>query len=58
MTPENWKRVEELFEAAQRLAGEQRAEFLRQACPDEESLRAEVESLLNAADSGDGLMDG
>jgi serine/threonine protein kinase/Tol biopolymer transport system component len=58
MTPDNWKRVEELFEAAQKLPGEQCAEFLRQACPDEEGLRAEVESLLKAADSGDGLLDG
>jgi serine/threonine protein kinase len=58
MASDNWKRVEELFEAAQKLPGEQRADFLRKASPDDARLRGEVESLLKAADSGHSLLDG
>ncbi len=58
MASDNWKRVEELFEAAQKLPGEQRAGFLRKACPDDAQLLGEVESLLRAADSGHSLLDG
>src|SRR5208283_1776599 len=58
MRSERWKQVEELFEAAQQRPVEQRAEFLRQACPDDPELRAEVESLLKAAESRDPLLDG
>ncbi|MGA7411205.1 MAG: hypothetical protein WBW33_12010 [Bryobacteraceae bacterium] len=56
--PEKWKQVEELFEAAQQRPADQRAEFLRQACPDDAELCAEVETLLKAAESGDPLLDG
>src|ERR1700733_500829 len=58
MRGERWKQVEQLFEAAQRQPANQRAEFLRQACPADPELRAEVESLLEAADTGDPLLDG
>ena len=58
MASDNWKRVEELLEAAQKFAGEQRAESLGKACPDDAQLRGEVESLLQAADSGHSLLDG
>ena len=55
---ERWKQVEELFEAAQQQPADQRAEFLRHACPDDPELCAEVESLLKAAESRDPLLDG
>ena len=46
MTPERWRRVEELYQAAlQQPSGRQRA-FLLRECAGDESLRSEVESLL------------
>jgi serine/threonine protein kinase len=58
MQVERWKQVEDLFEAAQKQPPYRRAEFLRQACPSDPELRAEVESLLKAAESRDPLLDG
>jgi serine/threonine protein kinase len=58
MQIERWKQIEELFEAAQQQPADRRAEFLRKACPGDPELRAEVESLLKAADSRDPLLDG
>jgi eukaryotic-like serine/threonine-protein kinase len=56
--PSRWKQVEALFEAAQQQPSDQRAEFVRQACLGDSELRAEVESLLQTADSRDPLLDG
>ena len=50
MTPENWRRIEELFDAALDQEPHERAYFLVQACPDE-AMRREVESLLANAPS-------
>jgi eukaryotic-like serine/threonine-protein kinase len=58
MPGERWKQVEALFEAAEQRSADQRTEFLRQACPDDPELCAEVESLLKAAESRDPLLDG
>jgi serine/threonine protein kinase len=58
MQAERWKQVEAWFEAAPQQPTDQRVEFLRQACPDDPELRAEVESLLKAAESRDPLLDG
>jgi serine/threonine-protein kinase len=46
MTPERHQQIKRLFLAACELDEEQRAAFLEQACADDPSLRAEVESLL------------
>jgi eukaryotic-like serine/threonine-protein kinase len=46
MTPERWQRVKELFEAALERVPAERSEFLREACGEDEALRAELESLL------------
>ena len=61
MTPEPAKpdrlaRVEEIYHAAARLPGDQRAAFLEQACEGNETLRRELESLIEAHDrAGDFL---
>jgi serine/threonine protein kinase/tetratricopeptide (TPR) repeat protein len=47
MTPERWRQIEELFQAAAERAPELRAAFLDQACADDHALRREVESLLS-----------
>ncbi|HET7206381.1 MAG TPA: serine/threonine-protein kinase [Terriglobales bacterium] len=45
---EQWPRVKELFEAALQRDDDKRETFLREACGQDDSLRAEVESLLSA----------
>src|SRR5688500_5298969 len=53
---ERWTTVDRLFEAALDRAPADRAAFLREACPDDEALRQEVEALLtHATSAGDFL---
>jgi serine/threonine protein kinase len=57
MTPDNWDRAKELFEAALELDSSQRAAFLVENCR-EESLRQQVEKLLiNYQEAGSFLDD-
>ena len=56
MTPERWKRIEELYHAARARPPGERAAFLAEACRDDEALRREVESLLNEPVSDDGFL--
>jgi len=46
MNPERWNTLKELFGAALELDPGKRSAFLRDACGSDESLRAELESLL------------
>ena len=55
MNPERWQRVKTVFSAAMDRSPEDRAAFLVEECADDDSLRREVESLLQAADSEDSL---
>ena len=48
MSPQRWQRVKDLFNSALERKPEQRNEFLRSACAQDESLREELESLLEA----------
>jgi serine/threonine protein kinase/Tol biopolymer transport system component len=57
MTPERWKRVEELYHAARTRPTGERVAFLADLCRDDESLRRDVESLLNEPECTDGLLD-
>ena len=57
MTPERWKQVEELYHAARTRPSGERAAFLADGCRDDESLRRDVESLLNEPVSADGFLD-
>src|SRR6266545_1019086 len=56
MTAERWKRVEELYHAARTRPSAERVAFLGAACPDDESLRRDVESLLNEPSPADGFL--
>jgi eukaryotic-like serine/threonine-protein kinase len=47
MTPERWKRIDELFAAALRIEPAEREAWLRRASGDDERLRAEVARLLD-----------
>ena len=51
MNPEQWERIKEIFASALERDPSQRAEFLRQACRDDDTVRAELESLLSSYDS-------
>jgi len=57
MTPERWKRVEELYHAALALPLGERSAFLVDGCQEDEALQRDVESLLNEAASSGGLLD-
>ena len=46
MTPERWKRIDQLLDSALKLEENHRADFLKQACGGDETLVREVESLL------------
>jgi len=46
MTPERWKKVEELFHAALARDSEMRKLYLADACGDDQDLRASVEAML------------
>jgi serine/threonine protein kinase/Tfp pilus assembly protein PilF len=50
MTPENWQRIEALFQAALEYQPEERIAYLKAACADDANLRAEVEALILAHD--------
>jgi eukaryotic-like serine/threonine-protein kinase len=50
MEPERWKRLQEIFQAAQSLNPHARSTLLDRACVSDEALRREVESLLAADD--------
>jgi eukaryotic-like serine/threonine-protein kinase len=47
MTPERWRRLDDLFDEALRLDLAERDAWLRRACGDDEGLRAEVARLLD-----------
>ena len=53
MTPERWGRIEELYHAAHAKPPAERAAFLAAACPDDDALRRQIESLLTRPQSGD-----
>jgi eukaryotic-like serine/threonine-protein kinase len=46
MTPDRWLDVERVYHAASALPADRRADFLAQACAEDDGLRREVESLL------------
>jgi serine/threonine protein kinase len=52
MTPDRWRQVTEIFHAARARGLAGRDAFLREACGQDASLRAEVDALLEVPDSG------
>jgi len=57
MTPERWKRIEEVYHAARARPEGERAAFLAEACRDDDALRREVESLLTEETSDEGFLE-
>src|SRR5580704_171886 len=58
MEPERWKKIEELYQAAMAQPAEKRADILQRACPGDHELRAEVQSLLEAAGGTSSFLEG
>src|SRR5262252_231394 len=56
MTPERFRKVNQLVSLALERAANERAEFIREACAGEEALRVEVESLLASHDNKDAFL--
>ncbi len=46
MTPERWRQIKQIFQAAFELPSQARSAYVREACAGDAELRAEVESLL------------
>lgn len=57
ITPERWRRVDELFHSALGRDGAERAAFLREACAGDDSLRREVERLIAAHEKEGSFID-
>ena len=57
MTPERWRQVEEIFQAALDLSPEDRTRYLSDVCAQDTSLKRDVESLLSQYDSAGELLD-
>jgi|HubBroStandDraft_6_1064221.scaffolds.fasta_scaffold00165_2 serine/threonine protein kinase/tetratricopeptide (TPR) repeat protein len=55
--PEKWEQVKELFALALERDPGERSGFLRQACAGDDSLRAEIESLLSSFDGAPTFLD-
>ncbi len=56
MTEERWRRIEEIYHAANSRAPTERSAYLEEACGDDRNLRTEVESLLEHDDSSPSVL--
>jgi len=57
MTPEEWHKVKEVLQTALELDPQARETFLDSACAGQESMRSEVESLLNSHEQDDAFLE-
>ncbi len=57
MKPERWQQVDELLEEALERQPSERTAFLKQTCDEDEALRQEVLSLLQAYERGEDFME-
>jgi hypothetical protein len=58
MDAERWRRISELYYRAAAHEEKDRAAFLAEGCAGDEALRREVQSLLDAPSTGEGLLPG
>jgi eukaryotic-like serine/threonine-protein kinase len=57
MTPERWQKLKILFDQALRLEAGEREKFLAESCAGDESLRREVEGLLDSHSKATGFIE-
>lgn len=48
MTPERWQQISRIFKSAMSLDGEEREAYVKKQCVDDDSLRVEVEKLIDS----------
>lgn len=58
MTPERWQRIEELYHSALEQPPDERADWLAKTCAGDESLRREIEALLEANERAETFLAG
>ncbi|MGH9512525.1 MAG: protein kinase domain-containing protein [Terriglobales bacterium] len=58
MEQQRWEHIKDLLDAASELPPERRSSFLATACADDESLRIEVETLLEHNQRAEGFLEG
>jgi eukaryotic-like serine/threonine-protein kinase len=57
LTPEHWKKVEDVFESALQRPPSERSAYVQAACGNDESLRHQVETLLLSLERAGGFME-
>ncbi len=57
MADEKWQKIREVFDSALRRQPDERRMFVNEACGQDKTLLAEVESLLSSLDSAEGFME-
>jgi serine/threonine protein kinase len=57
MTPERWRKIEEVYHAALEVHEEQQAAYLKEACAEDSDLRREVQSLLAQGETTDRFLE-
>ncbi len=57
MTNEQWQKMREVFDSALRRKPEERRKFVHEACGEDKTLLAEVESLLSSFDNADSFLE-
>src|SRR5687767_4355944 len=57
MADEKWQKVREIFDSAVRQKPDERRRFVDNACGEDKTLLAEVESLLSALDGAESFME-
>jgi serine/threonine protein kinase/dipeptidyl aminopeptidase/acylaminoacyl peptidase len=58
ITRERWQRIKDLFNRALQRPAADRVKFLAEACEGDDSIRAEVESLISAHEEDESFLDG
>ena len=48
MTVERWTKIQEIYQQATKLLGNERAEFIQATCSNDDALRTEVQTLLDS----------
>ena len=57
MTPERWRQVEEIFQAALDLSPGERTRYVSEVCAEDSELKRDVEVLLSQYDSAGELLE-
>src|SRR5262249_53828406 len=57
MTPERYRRIGEIFDAALQVETSRRDDFLRQECSEDDALRREVQAMLTARNQAASFME-